>query len=102
MSNRGRHGQKGNTPNSCYTSSSGPLSTDRDQLCLFFLQKRSEAFTRIQTHDKTQPPRSLTKTRSTSTPKSTRKTTIPGPLNDSFLFLYFTVTEHAPSNGSKL
>lgn len=32
MSNGGRHGQKGNTPNSSYTSS----STDRDQLCLFF------------------------------------------------------------------
>lgn len=33
MSNRGRHGQKGNTPNSSYTASS---SSDRDQLCLFF------------------------------------------------------------------
>lgn len=35
MSNGGRHGQKGNTPNSSYTSS----FSDRDQLCLFFPNK---------------------------------------------------------------
>lgn len=36
MSNRGRHEQKGNTPNSSYAASS---SSDRDQLCLFLKNK---------------------------------------------------------------
>lgn len=67
-----------------------PLIVTSCAFFLFFFKKRSKAFTRIQRRDKTQPPRSLTKTRSISLHPNRHGRRLPrGHLKTSYFFLNF-------------